>query len=226
LAGEIEAACRVGTLACDARRSSVLPPLRPGDLSRTIRYVSLGTRWVLQVPVSDYVFDPSDHSPTNADGARLFRELTGGPVRPPEGDERWVDATSPGETRLAVFRWLTTGYQLFLGPLAMLATALLVAWVIVSFVRRRLPSLLVVAVALAVGFATRIVLLGYVHAVLFPAFGNWPSYVTPLYPTLLLFVGVTLAGTATEALELWSSSRAARAVTTGGVMGRSSMDRS
>lgn len=209
VAGEIDVACRTGALACDERRSSALPRLRQGDLERIGHLITLGTRWVLQVPVSDYVFDPSDRSPTSPEGARMFAELTGSPVRLTESDRPTIGADTSGELRLAVFRELTAIYQAILAPLVILALVLLVAWVVVSFVRRSLPGLLVVALALLVGFISRIALLGYVHAMLFPAFANWPSYVTPLYPMLLLFVGVTLTGVAVEGIALVKARRTA-----------------
>ncbi len=111
-----------------------------------------------------------------------------------------------------MFRASTTVYQAILSPLAALALVLLVAWLMVSLVRRDLPALLVVALALLVGIVSRIALLGYMHAMFFPAFGNWPSYVTPLYPMLLLFVGVTLAGSAIEAIAMLKTEKARRFV--------------
>jgi hypothetical protein len=207
VASEIDAACRAGTLACKARRSSLLPPLAPGDLARIIDYVTAGTEWVLQVPVEDYVYDPDDRSPSSSEGARTFADLTGSPVRPPESDASF-GAHAAGDVRLTIFTKLTSLYQAIVAPLSVLALVLFVMWVATCAVRGTLPDLLVVALALLVGFASRVALLGYVHAMLFPAFGNWPSYVTPLYPMLLLFVGVTLTGVAAEIIALLKARRA------------------
>jgi hypothetical protein len=212
VASEIDSACRTGALSCDERRSSVLPPLMPGDVARIGHYIAAGTSWVLKVPVSDYVYDPADRSPSSPEGAQMFADLTGSPVRPPESEAN-ISAQDAREVRLTLFALLAALYQAIVGPLTVTALVLFVTWLATCAVRRTLPDLFVVALALLVGFAPRVALLGYVHAMLFPAFGNWPSYVTPLYPMLLLFVGVTLTGVTTEVLAFVKVRQDTRSIT-------------
>jgi hypothetical protein len=197
VADEISRACESGALRCGPPHNSIVPPWRPYYGLALARTLVLGTAIVLSMPVRAYVFDPeapqaiSEGNPAALDG---FYELTGNRLFPPkESPATEASRLRPlDRTKLSMLRGIATLYRhvfpffVLAGLLAFLVSLSVAAW------RRRGSLPLLLATALLVSIALRLLALSYIEICMFPAFANWPAYITPLYPLLILFAGVSL----------------------------------
>jgi hypothetical protein len=197
VADEISRACETGALRCGPPRNSIVPPWRPFYAPALAQTLVLGTATVLSLPVRDYVFDPdAPEAVSNADpqGLERFSRLTQNRLLPMKGSS--PEDASPlsvlDREKLTTLRMISTVYRtifpffVFAGLLAFLVTVAVAAW------RRRGSLTLLLATALLVSIAVRLVALSYISICMFPAFSNWPAYITPLYPLLILFAAVSL----------------------------------
>ena len=193
MASELGAACDGGRLRCGTRRSSFVPPLLGTSVRDLFEYGWLGTQEVLRFRLRDYVLGSPSESECNADEVRRMEWLTGGPVRHPRCRRR----SGPGRcARPMRASGSPAGSRPATGPGSAPWSSWHSSHSSPSSPRRGGPgraSLLVLALALVAAIASRIAMLAYVEATMFPAFGNWPAYITPLYPLLLLLSGMTLA---------------------------------
>ena len=194
MASELGAACDGGRLRCGTRRSSFVPPLLGTSVRDLFEYGWLGTQEVLRFRLRDYVLGSPSESECNADEVRRMEWLTGGPVAPPKvSPTLWAGPVRTTDARLRIARWVASGYRTGFRTLVLLAFVAFLAQLAATRWARKGLSLLVLALALVAAIASRIAMLAYVEATMFPAFGNWPAYITPLYPLLLLLSGMTLA---------------------------------
>ena len=115
-----------------------------------------------------------------------------------------TDAVSPtiarGRRLLEALRPVDRLYRRAMPVVALLALASLGWQVVVAALRRRADFVLLMEVALLGGILGRLVLLSYLDVSLMPGINT--LYLTPLYPMLLLFIGLAL-WRSTEQLWAW-----------------------
>ncbi len=181
LADEVNRACETGLLPAGRRRATVLPTLGRAHLPLLLRAGLRGAGFLAGFRDFDVTTLPSIGPEPLLE---LFREMTG---------ERLAALYSRGDSpvvldraRLAVLRGVGSIYSLAvpwlsIGAVASFAFALLRARGVASY-----ADVLAAALLLAIGI--RILLLAWIDVSSFPAIDS--LYLTPLYPLLLLFIGI------------------------------------
>jgi hypothetical protein len=209
IADEISRACDTHALKCGPPRDSIIPPWRSAYGPDMERILVRGWATVLSVPVRPYVLDPdTQDSVSEADpvGLERFSALTGNRLLPAEGS---ADAAAQwsrlDREKLSVLRGIARLYQGFFPFLVYAGAAAFLIALPFAIWRLRGSVLLLVATALLVSIVLRLFVLSFIEVSMFPAFANWPAYITPLYPLLVLFAGLSLAELSRLAVEgrLW-----------------------
>lgn len=198
LSDEIAAACGQGRLRCGPMRDTVVPPLRKVTWFSLARVAYWGAEEVLSFPLRDYVYGDTARSECEPVDRVEIEALTGSPVAPCRAGPD-TDTRAGGATRRQIASWMGDCYGAMFAPTFIGAGILLFAMLLVAPVRSRVPRHLILELTLLASVTARLGMLAYIEATWFPAFTNWPSYITPLYPLMILFAA-TVIGEAAPAL--------------------------
>jgi hypothetical protein len=196
VADEISRACDSGTLRCGPPRDSIVPPWRPSYGPALAQTVVSGTAFVLSVPLPTYVLDPDARDALSfgdPPGLERFYEMTHNRVLPGWRSVRTESHLGAlDRAKLSMLRMIARLYQFGFPFLVLAGVGAFLMSVVVAMHKRSGSLLLLLATALLVSIALRVLALSYIEISMFPTFENWPAYITPLYPLLILFAGVSL----------------------------------
>jgi hypothetical protein len=190
---EIAAACDQGRLRCTARHDTVVPPLRGAGWGDVLRYTLLGGYEVLTFPLREYVFGDDARSECDPDGCHSFELLTRSPAAPPREAAGTGDLAMARDARRRLGAWIGDRYIDTFGVTIVLGVLALAGLVLRGAIQRRWPRHVVIMLTLLASVAVRLGMLAYIETTWFPAFTNWPNYITPLYPLMILFAGTALS---------------------------------
>ena len=184
LAGEVDSACRAGTLECLPARASLIPPWEPGYGEAMLR--TLGKAALFTADFDGMAADPAP-SEGNDSTQALYRELPHDRIAPL--GTLGVAAPRAAEQVRLLNRVLGL-YRAVMPILAVLALYSLVVQAVEAIRRRRISAIWVVQAGLLGALLARLVMLAYIDITSFPAVD--PLYLTAAYPVLILFVFLAL----------------------------------
>lgn len=173
VAGEINAACDRGAIACAPRHDSLIPPWHPSYLSATARAVRSIFGTLISLGNTSPHVAPSIGSD---DQLALFQRMTHGPLAPRQAAES-NDVRQTIATGIAALQVRLTS---ILVPLGLIAWPVLLA---VAIAARRWHPAQVVMASLAAAVAMRVGLLGFLEATAIPS--NNILYLSPVVPMAL-----------------------------------------
>jgi len=183
LAGEVDSACRAGTLKCRPARASLIPRWEAGY--GTAMLETFARAALFTAGFEGMAADPAPSVGTDSTQA-LYRELPHDRIAPLHLD---VIAPRAAEQVNLLNRVLAL-YQIVMPILAVLALYSLIVQCVEAIRRRELSEVLVVQAGLVGALFARLVMLSYIDITSFPAVD--PLYLTAAYPVLILLVCLAL----------------------------------
>ncbi len=196
IAGEIDAACAAGTVACAPDRRSLAPPWRPEYLEASIRGFGKLARILLsmeQVAIEQFA---------SVGGPDLIAPFTD--IVHMRVDGMGESPGPRGVIRQELLRAIRDVYAAVLTVAALAASFVLLAGTVLAVRRRALPPALLIAWAVASAIGARLALLAYISVSSYPIYQG--LYLRVLYPPLYVFIGLCAAYAVSE----WKQRRPAR----------------
>jgi len=183
LAGEVDSACRAGTLQCLPARASLIPPWEPGYGTAMVRTFARAA--LFTATFAGMAADPAPSEGTDSTQA-LYRELPHDRIAPLH-----LDVLAPrAAAKVRLLNRVLGLYRAVMPILAVLALYSLVVQAVEAIRRRRLSAIWVVQAGLLGALLARLVMLAYIDITSFPAVD--PLYLTAAYPVLILLVFLAL----------------------------------
>lgn len=184
IADEVNAACEEKRLDCLDERATMMPPWRSEYLLPVAEKIWLGFRMLTAFSSMSSRSIPSMGSPDNK---QLFQDLT---------REKLSDQIKlPRQARLDQLKQLSQEkilliYQIVTPFLAVITLLVMGVWFFRSIRNRKPTPLGFIAVCIMMALFTRLLILAIIDVTSFPAVNI--TYMSPLYPLLLLGYGLLL----------------------------------
>ncbi len=200
LAKEVNSACENHLVDCLSRWETIIPPYRQEYTNLLLTSFAAGFNEVLTIPVRDYVTSLAV-STGNEDGLRSFHALTNNRVLPTlemvkKGDFKdYFIFDTLDLIKLRILHGISILYQNIFSYVVYISMVAYLISLLFTLGTREMSFLFGLSSLIAVSIAFRLLILSYVDITLFPAFANWPAYITPFYPLFFLFIGIVLADT-------------------------------
>ena len=198
LATEIDSACRNGTLDCRPKRASLSPHLQNQEYVNIIANMPRGLHFILQYKTLTERLTHLFHSVGEDDILLYYQDMTGEQLAPAPDSNFQSAPPLPirdmlNNLKLDILTGIAQGYRTATFPLFVLASFLYLLSLVRGFRQKQFSPLCLFATALLIGIGSRIFILSYIDVTSFQGYSH--SYLSPLYPFLLLFITISFVDT-------------------------------